>query len=107
MGVLVVFPEGTWSSAGELLPGRPGVGKVIHDARPQKIIPVALKGTEEILPQKSWIPRIGRRTKIRYGKPMDLSRFYESPGGLETSQQIMDSVMAEIKHLQSSFPSFP
>ena len=66
--VLVVFPEGTWSTTGELLPGRPGVGKVIYDARPAKIIPVAVKGTDRILPRKSWIPRIGRRAKIIYGQ---------------------------------------
>lgn len=67
--VLVVFPEGTWSRIGKLLPGRPGVGKVIYDARPAKIIPAAVKGTDDILPPGAWIPRIGRRAKIAYGPP--------------------------------------
>ncbi|MBI3995622.1 MAG: 1-acyl-sn-glycerol-3-phosphate acyltransferase [Nitrospirae bacterium] len=99
--VLVVFPEGTWSSTGEMLPGRPGVGKVIYDARPPKIIPVAVKGTDEILPRGSWIPRIGRRAAIIYGPPMDLERFYQRPPDLETSQQIVNAVMEEIRRLHA------
>ncbi|HEY5594952.1 MAG TPA: lysophospholipid acyltransferase family protein [Nitrospiria bacterium] len=100
--VLVVFPEGTWSASGELLPGRSGVGKVIYDARPAKIIPAAVKGTDGILPRGSWIPRIGRRAKIIYGPPMDLGRFYQRPPDLETSQQIVAAVMAEIGRLYAS-----
>lgn len=99
--VLVVFPEGTWSKTGELLPGRPGVGKVIYDARPAKVIPVAVKGTDEILPRGAWIPRIRRRAKIIYGPPMDLNRFYSLPPGIETSQQIVDAVMTEISRLHA------
>ncbi|MEK6684407.1 MAG: lysophospholipid acyltransferase family protein [Nitrospirota bacterium] len=100
--VLVVFPEGTWSATGGLLPGRPGVGKVIYDARPAEIIPAAVKGTDEILPRGSWLPRIGCRAKIIYGPPMDLSRFYQRPSELETSQQIVAAVMAEIGRLYAS-----
>jgi len=99
--VLVVFPEGTWSETGELLPGRPGVGKVIHDARPAKIIPVAVKGTDRILPRDAWIPRVGRRAGIIYGPPMDLSRFYDQLDSVETSQRIVEAVMTEIGRLRA------
>jgi 1-acyl-sn-glycerol-3-phosphate acyltransferase len=99
--VLVVFPEGTWSATGELLPGRPGVGKVIYDARPAKMIPVAVKGTDRILPRNSWIPRIVRRAKIVYGPPMDLGRFYDRPDNVETSRLIVEAVMAEIGRLHA------
>ena len=96
---LVVFPEGTWSLTGELLPGRAGVGKVIYDARPPKIIPVAVKGADDILPRNRWIPRVGRRAKIIYGPPMDLGRFYDQPDDIETSRRIVEAVMAEIGRL--------
>lgn len=98
--VLVVFPEGTWSTMGKLLPGRPGLGKVIYDARPRKILPVAVSGTDAILPRGRWIPRFGRRARIRYGPPMDLSRFYRLPDAVETSQQIIDAVMEAIGRLR-------
>lgn len=99
--VLVVFPEGTWSTTGELLPGRVGVGSVIHHARPAKILPVAIKGTDEILPRGSWIPGIGRRARIIYGPPMDLTRFYQRPPDRDTSQSIVSAVMAEIERLHA------
>ncbi|MBI3597431.1 MAG: 1-acyl-sn-glycerol-3-phosphate acyltransferase [Nitrospirae bacterium] len=99
--VLVVFPEGTWSTTGRLLPGRSGVGKVIYDARPAKILPVAVKGTDKILPRDAWIPRIGRRAKVAYGPPMDLRRFYDQPDSVETSHRIVDAVMAEIGRLHA------
>lgn len=100
--VLVVFPEGTWSTTGKLLPGRSGVGKVIYDARPAKIIPAAVKGTDDILPPGAWIPRLGQRAKIIYGPPMDLGSFYQLPHGEETSRKIVDAVMAEIARLYAS-----
>jgi len=100
--VLVVFPEGTWSTTGRLLPGRSGVGKVIYDARPAKILPVAVKGTDKILPRDAWIPRIGSRAKIAYGPPMDLRRFYDQPDSVQTSHHIVDAVMAEIERLHAS-----
>jgi 1-acyl-sn-glycerol-3-phosphate acyltransferase len=99
--VLVIFPEGTWSTTGRLLPGRPGVGKVIYDAHPARMIPVAVKGTDRILPRNSWIPRIGCRAKIIYGPPMDLGRFYDRPDTIETSRLIVESVMAEIGRLHA------
>jgi 1-acyl-sn-glycerol-3-phosphate acyltransferase len=99
--VLVVFPEGTWSTTGQLLPGRLGVGKVILKSRPVKILPVAVKGTDEILPRNHWLPRIGKRARIIYGPPMDLSRFYDQPDTKETAREIVDAVMAEIGRLHS------
>jgi len=99
--VLVVFPEGTWSTTGQLLPGRLGVGKVIHQARPAKVLPVAIKGTDEILPRNHWLPRVGRRARIIYGPPMDLDRFYLQPDTNETSREIVEAVMAEIGRLYS------
>jgi len=99
--MLIVYPEGTWSTTGRLLPGRSGVGKVIYDARPAKILPVAVKGTDEILPRDAWIPRIGRRAKIIYGSPMDLSRFYDQPDTVQTSHHIVDAVMVEIGRLHA------
>jgi len=99
--VLVVFPEGTWSTTGQLLPGRLGVGKVIHRAHPAKILPVAIKGTDAILPRDHWLPRIGWRARIIYGPPMDLNRFYFQPDTKETSREIVAVVMAEIGRLYS------
>lgn len=94
--VLVVFPEGTWSKNGKLLPGRVGVGKVIYDARPAKVIPTAIQGTDQVLPRNSFFPRVGKIVRITYGAPMDLSRFYDRDNTIETSRAIVDAVMEAI-----------
>jgi len=97
--VLVISPEGTRSKDGRLLRGRSGVGKIIYDARPLKAIPVAIRGTQEILPYGKILPRIGRKVTIAYGAPVDLSSFFDLPDCVETSQGIIDAVMEEIARL--------
>jgi 1-acyl-sn-glycerol-3-phosphate acyltransferase len=97
--VLVVFPEGTWSKTGEILPGRVGVGRVIYQARPNKIIPAAVRGTDKILPRNRILPGFGKRVRICYGAPMDLSPFYCREENLETAREIVARVMEEIRRL--------
>lgn len=106
--VIVAFPEGRRSTDGQLLPGRPGMGKVIHDARPRKVIPAYIQGTDVLLPKGKIMPRLLKTVTIHYGNPLDLSRFYNLPDSLITSQQIVDEVMREIARLkeQTSVPSF-
>jgi len=97
--VLVIAPEGRRSTDGQLLPGRSGVGKIIYDARPNKVIPVALKGVERILPKGRIIPRIGKKTTVIYGKPMDLEKYYQQESSIALSQQIVDEVMVSLEEL--------
>jgi 1-acyl-sn-glycerol-3-phosphate acyltransferase len=99
--VLVVFPEGTWSTNGQLLPGRLGVGRVIRKSRHAKVLPVAVKGTDKILPRGYWRPCVGRQARIIYGTPMDLDRFYLQPDTGETAREIVEAVMGEIGRLYS------
>ncbi|MBI3805548.1 MAG: 1-acyl-sn-glycerol-3-phosphate acyltransferase [Nitrospirae bacterium] len=97
--VVVIAPEGKRSDDGQLQRGRAGVGKILHEARPQKVIPVRMRGVETILPRGTILPRLGRRTTITYGPPIDLTHYYNLPDSVETSQQIVDFVMQEIAKL--------
>lgn len=97
--VVVIAPEGRRSADGALQKGRAGVGKILYDAHPRKVIPVRVRGVNGVLPIGKVLPRIGKRTTITYGAPIDLSRYYEMPDSAETSQQIVDRVMAEIAKL--------
>jgi 1-acyl-sn-glycerol-3-phosphate acyltransferase len=97
--VLVIAPEGRRSIDGRLLPGRSGVGKIIHDARPRKVIPVALKGVDRILPKGRILPAIGKKTTVIYGKPLDLEKYYQQENSAALSQLIVDEVMTALDRL--------
>lgn len=97
--IIVIAPEGTRSKDGKLQRGRPGVGKIVYDARPTKVVPVAIQGTEKILPRNSILPRAGSVVVIVYGSPIDLSSYYLLPDSVETSRRVVDRVMEEIGKL--------
>jgi 1-acyl-sn-glycerol-3-phosphate acyltransferase len=99
-GVILLFPEGTRSKDGSLLKGRPGVGKIVWEARPDKIIPVVVEGTNWVLPRGKIIPRPGKKTRIYYGKPIDLSPYYQKEPVIEVTQQMVDEVMGTFQKMQ-------
>ncbi|MFI5304769.1 MAG: lysophospholipid acyltransferase family protein [Nitrospiria bacterium] len=98
--VVVIFPEGTRSRDGLLLKGRPGVGKIIWEARPSKIIPVVVEGTNWILPIGKIFPSYGKKTRIYYGSPMDFSSFYPEKPTIEFTQHMVDLVIERLDLMQ-------
>lgn len=97
---VLLFPEGTRSRDGELLPGKPGVGMIIHSARPM-VIPCYVHGFDRVFrPGSLLLPSVGQRTLIRFGPPIDLDRFYGLPFGKESGQAIVDEVMVAIGKLK-------
>lgn len=98
--VLVIAPEGRRSTTGGLLPGRPGVGRVIHLGKPNKIIPVLLQGTDRVLPRGSFWLRFFQEMIITYGSPLNFSAFNDLPNTKEVSQTIVDEVMKSILELK-------
>jgi 1-acyl-sn-glycerol-3-phosphate acyltransferase len=100
VSVMVIFPEGTRSRDGILLRGKAGVGKIIWEARPSKIIPVVVEGTNWILPKGRVIPLVGKRTRICYGKPIDFSPYDPVNPTIEASQMMVDHVMNRLKRMQ-------
>jgi 1-acyl-sn-glycerol-3-phosphate acyltransferase len=67
-----LYPEGTRSPDGRLYRARPGVGWLaLKSGLP--VIPVAMIGTDRVLPPGRVVPRPGR-IEIRIGKPMSFGR---------------------------------
>ncbi|MEK7748248.1 MAG: lysophospholipid acyltransferase family protein [Nitrospirota bacterium] len=97
--VVLIAPEGTRSTTGQLLKGKSGVGKIIYDGRPKKVIPVRVRGVDLVLPKGSIFPRIGKKTTIHFGTPIAMAPFYALPESIETSRKIVDAVMEEIEKL--------
>lgn len=95
---VVLYPEGTRSRDGKLGKGNRMVGRFIRGARP-KVIPVAVKGTDRILPVGKTIPRRGVNVEIIFGEPLDLSEEFAMGNIKESSVRIVEKVMSAISSL--------
>ncbi|MBI4608699.1 MAG: AMP-binding protein [Candidatus Rokubacteria bacterium] len=65
---LLVFPEGTFVRSAGLLPFKLGAFKAAVEAG-CPVVPIILRGTREILPADTWLPRPGQIT-VTIGAPM-------------------------------------
>ncbi len=92
-----IYPEGTRSPDGRLYRGRTGVGWLaLHSGAP--VIPVAMVGTDRLLPPGHRIPRPGR-IEIRIGKPLTFEEFSDQPPGARQRREVTDRVVAAIREL--------
>ena len=100
--VIGFHPEGKRNlseDAYSFLPAQPGIGKVIMASHPQ-IVPIFIAGLGNDLPKQilgNW--RGGEKIRIRFGKPIDLSEFYEKRDSLRTHKEIADFLMQKIGEL--------
>jgi 1-acyl-sn-glycerol-3-phosphate acyltransferase len=65
---IIIFPEGTRSAAGELLPFKKG-GFMLAIRAGIELVPVGISGTRAILPKGGWRVRSGRII-VRFGEPI-------------------------------------
>ncbi|MFH2204627.1 MAG: lysophospholipid acyltransferase family protein [Elusimicrobiota bacterium] len=98
-GMMIVFPEGTRSRDGELLPPRSGIGYVMLRTRP-KAVPVCLDGMDRVLPVGAVFPRIFQTIYIWYGEAADLSEFYDVRPGKDTAKATIEEAFAHVKRMQ-------
>jgi 1-acyl-sn-glycerol-3-phosphate acyltransferase len=92
-----IYPEGTRSPDGRLYRGRTGVGYlVLHSGAP--VIPVAMVGTDHIMPPGKRVPRPGR-IEIRMGEPLAFEEFRDQPAGARQRRAITDEVVRAIQKL--------
>lgn len=90
--LLGIYPEGTRSHDGRLYKGRVGVAAMALGAG-VKVVPCAMVGTFELQPPGRKLPRMGRVT-IRFGEPLDFSRF----AGMEKERTVLRAATDEIIH---------
>ncbi|TLW89646.1 1-acyl-sn-glycerol-3-phosphate acyltransferase [Saccharomonospora piscinae] len=87
-----IYPEGTRSLDGRLYRGHTGVGSLALETG-AAVVPVALSGTERLLPVGRRIPRPGP-VHVRFGPPLDFTRYQ----GLGSSPAIRRAVTDEIMY---------
>jgi 1-acyl-sn-glycerol-3-phosphate acyltransferase len=94
--LLGMYPEGTRSPDGRLYKGKTGLARLaLQTGVP--VIPVAMIGTNVVNPPgKRW--RFGRVT-VRFGKPMDFSRFEGLAGNRFIERAVIDEVIYELMEL--------
>ncbi len=97
--LLGMYPEGTRSPDGRLYKGKTGLARLaLHTGVP--VIPVAMVGTNVVNPPGTSMWRFGR-VEVRFGKPMDFSRFEGLAGNRFIERAVIDEVMYELMRLSN------
>ena len=89
--LLGIYPEGTRTPDGRLYRGKTGVARLVLEAK-VPVIPCAMIGGFEFQPPGKIRPRLRIRPGVRFGKPLDFSRYY----GLETDRIVLRAITDEI-----------
>jgi 1-acyl-sn-glycerol-3-phosphate acyltransferase len=96
--LLGIYPEGTRSPDGRLYRGKPGVAKLaLHSGA--VVVPCAMINTEVLQPPGRPLPRLRPRPGVRFGKPLDFSRYEGMAGDRYVERSIIDEIMYALMQL--------
>src|SRR5206468_581789 len=91
--LLGIYPEGTRTPDGRLYRGKTGVARLALESG-APVIPCAMIGTFELQPPGHVLPRLSIRPGVRFGKPLDFSRY----AGLKSDRLVLRAVTDEIMY---------
>lgn len=95
-----IYPEGTRSPDGRLYRGRTGIARLtLMTGAP--VVPFAMIGTDRVQPGGRGLPRFGRgrRITIRFGEPLDFTRYEGMDRDRYVLRAVTDEVMTEVMRL--------
>lgn len=92
-----IYPEGTRSPDGRLYRGKTGVARLALESG-APVIPVVMLNADEIQPPGKIIPKI-KRVRIRFGPPMDFSRYRGMAGDRFVERAVTDEIMYALMEL--------
>jgi 1-acyl-sn-glycerol-3-phosphate acyltransferase len=93
-----IYPEGTRARDGRLHRGHTGPARLALRTR-VPIIPVGLIGTRVVQPPDKKLPKPFKRVQVRFGRPVDVTRYCDRADDHMVLRQIIDEVMFEIREL--------
>ncbi|MGW5579685.1 lysophospholipid acyltransferase family protein [Micromonospora chokoriensis] len=96
-GVAGIYPEGTRSPDGRLYRGKTGVARLALESG-AVVVPVAMLNADELQPPGRLIPRVGQ-VRVRFGAPLDFSRYAGLAGDRFVERAVTDEVMYEVMEL--------
>ncbi|MFQ5525616.1 MAG: lysophospholipid acyltransferase family protein [Thermoanaerobaculia bacterium] len=91
---VLVFPEGTRSISGEMLPFKRG-GFLLALKSGLPVVPVGIVGSRDVQPKSSFKIRPGR-VRVHYGVPVPVQAF-----GVSKKQELIQEVRAEVERLSA------
>jgi long-chain acyl-CoA synthetase len=97
---VVIFPEGTRSKDGTLLPFKVGVGTLAVEAN-VPLVPVYIKGTHKVMPRGAFLFRRGKISVI-IGKPVYPKKYVKKEKKLpayDVYKQITDELRSRVEAL--------
>lgn len=96
--IVLIFPEGTRSPDGNLLPPHPGIGFIALKAK-VPIVPMYIKGAYKILPRDAKFIRLAK-ARSRIGEPIYLDTWLrKSHAERSDYEEVASLVMQRIKRL--------
>ena len=98
--LLGIYPEGTRSPDGRLYKGKTGVARMALEAG-VVVIPVAMIDTEKTMPTGRKLPHLRPRPGVRFGTPLDFSRYEGLAGDRFVERSMTDEIMYELMQLSS------
>ena len=96
--LLGIYPEGTRSPDGRLYRGKTGVARLALEAQ-VAVIPCAMINTFEFMPPGRTRPSFRVRPGVRYGEPLDFSRYYGMASDRRALREVTDEIMRVIEKL--------
>jgi len=92
--VLLVFPEGTRSPDGRLMPFEAGAAFIALASEAQ-VVPVGIDGADRLLPRGKPI-LLPAKLRVRFGSPLDLSQYRAQRRSREVLQEACDVISAAL-----------
>jgi len=89
--MLVMFPEGTRSADGELLPFKPGFELLARRTK-SRLLPIALDGCYQAFPRNAKLPKFGE-IRVVIGKPIEFDEYKD--WSAEELQTYLEARVAE------------
>ncbi|MFU8872488.1 lysophospholipid acyltransferase family protein [Micromonospora sp. SL4-19] len=96
-GIAGIYPEGTRSPDGRLYRGKTGVARLALESG-APVVPMAMLNADEIQPPGQVIPHV-KRVRIRFGAPLDFSRYAGMAGDRFVERAVTDEIMYELMEL--------
>ncbi len=97
---LILFPEGTRSTSGEIAPFKPGIGFLIAGTN-IPVVPCYLDGAYRAWPKGAWIPR-PRKLTVRMGEPLVFGDVAADKEGARRVAVTLETAVRSLRAFESS-----